>query len=151
LFAILSSFLRIYSDLISNAFLIGALVASHTSDEVEVPPNHAMEDVDWVHKGSRWKCKINGCTNAYAVKWLLCQHLDNKHELRMEVGKFGRPSTRVGGPRQQNHHAMNARILSNPHARQKWNESKTFDKVKKKAKLEWDELQAKTQQMEHVK
>jgi hypothetical protein len=69
----------------------------------------------------------------------------------MEVGKSGRPSTRVGGPRQQNHHAMNARILSNPHVRQKWNESKALDKVKKKAKLEWDELQAKTQQMEHVK
>jgi hypothetical protein len=35
----------------------------------------------------------------------------------MEVGKYGHPSTHVGGPRQQNHHAMNARILNNPHAR----------------------------------
>jgi hypothetical protein len=35
---------------------------------------------------------------------------------------------------------MNVRILSNPHARQKWNEKKALDKVKKKAKLEWDEL-----------
>jgi hypothetical protein len=35
---------------------------------------------------------------------------------------------------------MNVQILSNPHARQKWNEKKALDKVKKKAKLEWDEL-----------
>jgi hypothetical protein len=69
----------------------------------------------------------------------------------MELGKSGHPFTRVGGPRQQNHHAMNARILSNPHARQKWNEKKALDRVKKKAKLEWDELQAQAQQMEQVK
>jgi len=71
-------------------------MASHESDKVEVPPNHAMEYVDWVHKGSMWKCKINGCTDAYATKWLLRQHLDNKHELCMEVGKFGHPFTYVG-------------------------------------------------------
>jgi hypothetical protein len=46
---------------------------------------------------------------------------------------------------------MNARILSNPHARQKRNEKKALDRVKKKAKLEWDELQAQAQQMEQVK
>jgi hypothetical protein len=92
-------------------------VASHESDQVEVPPNHAMEDVDWVHKGSRWKCKINGCTNIYVTKWLLHQHLDNKHGLRMEVGKSGYPFTRGGGPMQQNHHAMNAQILNNPNTR----------------------------------
>ncbi len=82
-------------------------MVSHESNQVEVLPNHAMEDADWVHEGSRWKCKINGCINAYATKWLLCQHLDNKHRLRMEVGKFVRPFIRVGGPRQQNHHVMN--------------------------------------------
>jgi hypothetical protein len=37
---------------------------------------------------------------------------------------------------------MNAQIFNNPYARQKQNEKKTFDRVKKKAKLEWDELQA---------
>ncbi len=127
--------------LILNVVLVGALVASHESDQVKIPPNHAMEDADWVHEGSRWKCKINGCTNTYAAKWLLCQHLDNKYGLHMQVGKFFRPSTRVGGPRQQNHHAMNARILNNPHARQKWNENKVLNRVKEKAKLEWAELQ----------
>jgi len=45
----------------------------------------------------------------------------------MEVGKFGRPSIHVRGPRQQNHCVMNLRILNNPHARQKQNEKKTLD------------------------
>ncbi len=119
--------------MILNVVLIGALVASNESDQVEIPPNHAMEDANWVHKRSKWKCKINGCTNTYAAKWLLRQHLDNKHELRIELGKSGHPSTHVGGPRQQNHHAMNARILSNLHAKQKWNEKKALNRVKKKA------------------
>jgi hypothetical protein len=107
LFAILSSFLRIFFGLILNVVLVGAPVASYESDQVEVPLNHVMEDANWVHEGSRWKCKINGCTDAYVVEWLLRQHLDNKHRLRMEVAKSTHPSTNVGGPRQQNHHAMN--------------------------------------------
>ncbi len=105
--------------MILNVVLVGALVVSNESDQLKIPPNHAMEDADWVHEGSRWRCKINGCIDAYVVKWLLHQHLDNKHGLCMEVGKYGRPYTHVGGPRQKNHHAMNAQILSNPHARQK--------------------------------
>jgi hypothetical protein len=108
-------------------------VASRESDQIEVPPNHAMEDADWVHERSRWKWKISGCINAYAAKWLLCQHLDNKHELHMEVSKYGHPSTHVGGPRQQNHHVMNIRILNNPRVRQKQNEKKALNRVKKKA------------------
>jgi hypothetical protein len=35
---------------------------------------------------------------------------------------------------------MNVQILSKPHAKQKWNEKKTLNKVKKKVELEWDEL-----------
>ncbi len=131
--------------MILNVILVGALVASHESDQIQIPPNHAMEDANWVHERSRWKCKINGCTDTYATKWLLCQHLDNKHGLHMEVGKSGHPYICVGGPRQQNHHVMNAQILNNPHARQKQNEKKAFDIVKKKTKLKWDELQAQTQ------
>ncbi len=79
--------------MILNVVLVRASVASHESDQVQVPPNHVMEDTDWVHEGSRWKCKINGCTDAYATKWLFHQHLDNKHRLHMDVGKFGHPST----------------------------------------------------------
>jgi hypothetical protein len=125
-------FKGLFSCLILNVVLVTTSVASHESDKVEVPPNHAMEDVDWVHEGSRWKCKINGCTNVYAAKWLFCQHLDNKHGLCMEVDKYGRPSIHVGGPMHQNHHVMNVQILSNPHARQKRNEKKALNRVKKK-------------------
>jgi hypothetical protein len=32
---------------------------------------------------------------------------------------------------------MNAHILNNPHARQKQNEKKAFDQVKKKVELKW--------------
>ncbi len=38
----------------------------------------------------------------------------------------------LGSPRQQNHHVMNVQILRNPHARQKQNDKKALDKVKKK-------------------
>jgi len=72
LFAILSSFLKITYWLFFNFVLIGALMASHESDQIEVPPNHVMEYADQMHKGSRWKCKINGCTDIYVAKWLLC-------------------------------------------------------------------------------
>ncbi len=44
------------------------------------------------------------------------------------------------GPRQQDHGSMNAHILSNSHVRQKQNEKKAFDRVKKKTKLKQDEL-----------
>jgi hypothetical protein len=54
--------------LILNVFLVGALVASHESDQIKIPPNHVMEDADWVHEGTRWKCKINGCINIYVAK-----------------------------------------------------------------------------------
>jgi hypothetical protein len=62
----------------------------------------------------------------------------------MEVGKYGRPFICVGGLRQQNHYVMNVRILSNSHEKQKQNEKKAFDRVKKKVKLEWDEFKAQT-------
>ncbi len=43
-------------------------MVSHESDHEEITPQHVMEDVDWVHEGSRWVCKINGCTNTYVIK-----------------------------------------------------------------------------------
>jgi hypothetical protein len=38
--------------LILNVVLTGAPMASHESDQIEVPPNHAMEDANWVHERS---------------------------------------------------------------------------------------------------
>jgi hypothetical protein len=72
-------------------------VASHENDHGEVPPNHAVEDVNWVHKGSSWVCKINGCINSYVVKWLFCCHLDNKHKFHLEIGKSNCPFPCLGG------------------------------------------------------
>jgi hypothetical protein len=92
---------------------VGVEVASHESDYGKVAPKHVVEDVDWVHEGLRWVCKINGCINNYVVKWLFCHHFDNKHGLHFKVGKFGRPSTHPWGPRQQDHYSMNIHILSN--------------------------------------
>ncbi len=37
--------------MILNVVLVGVLVASHESDQVEALPNHAMENTDWMHKG----------------------------------------------------------------------------------------------------
>ncbi len=42
-------------------------------------------------------------------------------------------------------------LSSNLHARQKRNEKKALDQLKKKMKLKWDELQSQAQQMEQVK
>jgi hypothetical protein len=69
----------------------------------------------------------------------------------MQARKSRRPSIHPWGPRQQDHGSMNARILSNPHAKQKQNEKKAFDQMKKKAQLERDELQAQVQQMPQVR
>jgi hypothetical protein len=52
-------------------------VALDENDHGKIPWKNSMEDVDWVHEGSRWVCKINGCTDNYAAKWLLHCHLDN--------------------------------------------------------------------------
>jgi hypothetical protein len=54
----------------------------------------------------------------------------------MEASKFGHPFTCVGGPRQQNHHAMNVQILNNLQAWQTQNEKKVIDQAKKKTKTE---------------
>ncbi len=67
--------------------------------------------------------------------------MDNKHKLRMEVGKSSHPFTYVGGP-------TYIWILNNSYARKKWNEKKALDRMKKKVELNWDELQAQAQQME---
>jgi hypothetical protein len=49
----------------SDKKFVGVEVALHENDQGELPSNHAMEDVDWVHEVSRWIYKFNGCTNCY--------------------------------------------------------------------------------------
>jgi hypothetical protein len=36
--------------LILNVVLFEVLVVSHENDQIEIPPNHAMENANWVHK-----------------------------------------------------------------------------------------------------
>jgi hypothetical protein len=67
----------------------------------------AMEKNEWVHEGSRRCCKVNACTSSYASKWLFCKHLDQTHGLHTQLSRFGRPSTRPRGLKQQTHTSMN--------------------------------------------
>ncbi len=120
----------------------------------EVPPpiqdehGDAMEDSVWAHKGSRWCCKVDACISFYVVKWLFYQHLEQTHSLRMQAKRSRHTSIHHGGLRQQDHSSMNARILNNMHAKEKQNEKKALDQMKKKVELKWDELQTQLQQME---
>ncbi len=108
----------------------------------------AMENNEWAHEGSKWCYKVDACTRSYVAEWLLYKHLEQTHSLWMQIGRLRHPSTRPWGPRQQDHGSMNARILNNLHARQKQNQKKAIDQMKKKIELKWDELQAQTRQME---
>jgi hypothetical protein len=45
----------------------------------------------------------------------------------MQIGRSGFPFIHLGVLKQQDHGFMNAHILSNLHAKQKWNEKKAFD------------------------
>jgi hypothetical protein len=93
----------------------------------------------WVHEGSRWICKVDACTNSYVTKWLFHWYLNKIHGLHMEVGWSRQPFYSSRGS-QQVHQFMNACILSNPKVRQTCNEKTMIDHVKKKVKVEWDEL-----------
>jgi len=68
--------------------------------------------------------------------------LEQTHSLQMQARKLKHLSTHPRGPRQQNYDFMDARTLNNPHVKQKRNEKKAFDQMKKKMELKWDELQA---------
>ncbi len=63
------------------------------------PPNLARKDKEWMHVGSKWRCKVGNYTTAYCAKWLLMKHLKEVHGLMAEKSKPGRPSTAAGGPR----------------------------------------------------
>jgi len=104
------------------------------------PPNLAQKDKEWMHVGSKWKCKVGNCTVAYYAKWLLTKHLKEVHGLVAEKSKLGRPSTTAGGPRHQDHAKMNARILGNAMAVQRRNDQKVASRAHAKAQREWENL-----------
>jgi hypothetical protein len=104
------------------------------------PPNLARKDKEWTHVGSKWKCKVGNCTVAYCAKWLLTKHSKEVHGLVAEKSKPGRPSTATGGPRQQDHDKMNARILGNAIVVQRRNNQKVASRARVKAQREWENL-----------
>jgi hypothetical protein len=111
---------------------IPSLVVLDTAPQ-KVPPliqnehKDAMEDNEWAHEGSKWCCKVDACISSYVAKWLIRKHLSEHTHFKYKMGNQGCPSIRPRGLRQKDHESMNACILNNPHARQKWNEKKAFD------------------------
>jgi len=79
-------------------FFVNSIANPHPTPQ-EVPPpmqdeyGDGMEENEWVHEGSIRCCKVNACTSSYAVKWLLCKHLDQTHGLHMQLGRSRHPST----------------------------------------------------------
>jgi hypothetical protein len=110
------------------------------------PPNLVWKDKEWMHVGSKWKCKVGTCIIAYYAKWLLTKHLKEVHGLVAEKAKPGRPSTATGGPRHQDHAKMNARILGNAMAVQRRNDQKVASRARAKAQREWKNLVAVAKQ-----
>jgi hypothetical protein len=106
----------------------------------------ARKDKEWTHVGSKWKCKVGNCTIAYCAKWLLTKHLKEVHGLVAEKSKPGRPSIVAGGPRQQDHAKMNARILGNAIAVHRRNDQKMASRARVKAQREWENLVAVVKQ-----
>jgi hypothetical protein len=91
-----------------------------------------MEDSEWAHKGSRWCCKVDACTSFYVFKWCYVNIWSKHTPFKCKPKDHGVHLLFLGGPRQQDHGSMNVHILSNSHVRQKRNEKKAFDRMKKR-------------------
>jgi hypothetical protein len=78
-----------YSNLVpcvvAGSNVIPSLVVSKLAPQEVLPPiqDGSGDVTEWAHKGSRWFCKVDACTNSYVAKWLLHQHLEQTHSLRM--------------------------------------------------------------------
>jgi hypothetical protein len=67
----------------------------------------------------------------------------------MQLSRLGRPFTRPRGLTIRPH-LNECFYFEQPASKQKWNEKKVFDQIKKKTKFKWDELQTQVQQMQKV-
>jgi hypothetical protein len=76
-------------------------------------PQVAIEGVHWTKDGPKFVYKIDGYGASYIAKYNLVRHVQACHNVTMELGKPGCPSTRKQGPKIQDHAAMNAQVLSN--------------------------------------
>jgi hypothetical protein len=81
MYVVLVQYLHFVSCVVASLDAIPSSIVPDFAPQ-EVPPpiqdehGDAMEDNEWVHKGSRWCCKLDACTNSYEAKWLFCQHLE---------------------------------------------------------------------------
>jgi hypothetical protein len=87
-------------------------------------PLVAIEGVHWARDGPKFACRVDGYDASYMAKYNLVRHLQVSHNVVMELGKHGCPSTWEEGPRVQDHAAMNAQVLSKPLAHFRHNEER---------------------------
>ncbi len=57
------------------------------------PPPVAIEGVHWARDGPKFVRKIDGCDALYTFKYNMVWHLQAHHNVTMELGKLGCPST----------------------------------------------------------
>jgi hypothetical protein len=105
------------------------------------PPLVAIEGVHWAKDGPKFSYRVDGCNASYMAKYNLVWHLQMRHNVVMELGKPGCPSTREEISEQQNHETMNACVLNNPLVWFHCNEQKAITKVRRHANLEWGRFQ----------
>jgi len=73
-------------------------------------------------------------------------HLKEVHGLVAKKAKPGRPLAFEKGPRHQDRAKMNACILRNVMAVQRWNDQKVANRTRAKTQREWDKLVIITKQ-----
>jgi len=56
-------------------------------------PFVAIEGVHWAKDGPKFAYRVDGCDASYMAKYNLTQHLRVCHNMIMELGKRGCPST----------------------------------------------------------
>ncbi len=77
-------------------------------------PLVAIESVHWAKDGPNFSCNIDGCATSYMAKYNSVWHLQVHHNVTMELGKPGCPSSHEQGLRVQDHIIMIAWVLNNP-------------------------------------
>jgi hypothetical protein len=88
---------------------------------------------EWMKVGLKWKCKVGICIVAHCAKWLFIEHLKEVHGLVVKKAKPRRPSNSEGGFRHEDHAKMNACILGDTMAVQRWNDQMIVNHARAKA------------------
>jgi len=81
MYVVLVQYLHLVTCVVVSPYVIPSSIVPNLAPQGVPPPiqsdhGDVMEDSEWAHKGSRWCCKVDACTNFYAVKWLFHQDLE---------------------------------------------------------------------------